>query len=82
MSELFTAVTPQAFDEAKRYAHRLVAKKGVKVEDLWEYMGLYIEEARERYRKRFVDWFQPRHIEQAQRELADAIIPEVWEVDY
>lgn len=76
MSELFSAVTPAIYEKAVTMSVYLV-ERGVEPDNLWRLMGRFIRLARREYRRQFVDWFGPHHVEQAQRELADAILADL-----
>lgn len=81
MSELFSAVTPEMYEDALTYSSYIMDKSDITEDELWMHLGHVIEQARREYRRRFVDWFAPRHVEQAKRELAESIVADLSEVD-
>lgn len=77
MSELISAMSVEMIDHAIAKADKLMAVKNVPASEIWEHMGEFVNKARKAYAKRFVDWFQPRHIEAAKRELAEIVLGEL-----
>lgn len=71
-------MTPELYEDAKAWAQKVLAKYDNDRDKLWEYLYEYGYRLVELYGEKYVVWQSERHIKQAQVELADMIIDDLF----